>query len=66
MASFAEAPAANLANGEKIFKTKCAQCHTSAKGEGHKQVRARRCSGRDVGAARTSHLVPRPGAAAAR
>lgn len=45
MASFGEAPAGDLAAGEKIFKTKCAQCHTAEKGAGHKQVGAvwRRC-----------------------
>ncbi|EFN57022.1 hypothetical protein CHLNCDRAFT_30572 [Chlorella variabilis] len=37
MASFAEAPAGDAAKGAKIFKTKCAQCHTVAPGEGHKQ-----------------------------
>jgi len=29
----------DLARGEKIFKTKCAQCHVAEKGGGHKQVR---------------------------
>ena len=38
MSTFAEAPAGNVANGEKIFKTKCAQCHVAEKGGGHKQV----------------------------
>lgn len=37
MSSFSEAPEGNVAKGAKIFKTKCAQCHTVAKGEGHKQ-----------------------------
>jgi cytochrome c len=27
----------DLARGEKIFKTKCAQCHVAEKGGGHKQ-----------------------------
>lgn len=39
MASFAEAPQGDKAKGEKIFKTKCAQCHVPEKGGGHKQVR---------------------------
>ncbi|XP_038994491.1 cytochrome c [Hibiscus syriacus] len=37
MASFEEAPPGNAKAGEKIFKTKCAQCHTVDKGAGHKQ-----------------------------
>jgi hypothetical protein len=37
MASFAEAPPGDPKVGEKIFKTKCAQCHTVDKGAGHKQ-----------------------------
>nr|GMD60689.1 cytochrome C [Ipomoea batatas]GMD68762.1 cytochrome C [Ipomoea batatas]GMD72772.1 cytochrome C [Ipomoea batatas] len=37
MASFAEAPPGDVKAGEKIFRTKCAQCHTVDKGAGHKQ-----------------------------
>lgn len=37
MASFGEAPAGNKDVGAKIFKTKCAQCHTVEQGQGHKQ-----------------------------
>ncbi|OAE25898.1 hypothetical protein AXG93_2145s1980 [Marchantia polymorpha subsp. ruderalis] len=37
MATFAEAPAGNVKAGEKIFKTKCAQCHAVEKAAGHKQ-----------------------------
>ncbi|KAL3814549.1 hypothetical protein ACJIZ3_015817 [Penstemon smallii] len=37
MASFNEAPPGDAKVGEKIFKTKCAQCHTVDKGAGHKQ-----------------------------
>ncbi|XP_020584747.1 cytochrome c-like [Phalaenopsis equestris] len=37
MASFSEAPPGDRKAGEKIFKTKCAQCHTPEKGAGHKQ-----------------------------
>jgi len=32
----------DLARGEKIFKTKCAQCHVAEKGGGHKQVSEKR------------------------
>ena len=38
MATFAEAPAGDFDRGAKIFKTKCAQCHTSEKGGAHNQV----------------------------
>ena len=37
MASFCEAPPGDPKVGEKIFKTKCAQCHAVDKGAGHKQ-----------------------------
>ena len=37
MASFEQAPPGDPKAGEKIFKTKCAQCHTVEKGAGHKQ-----------------------------
>lgn len=37
MASFAEAPEGNPTKGQKIFTTKCAQCHVAEKGGGHKQ-----------------------------
>ena len=37
MASFSEAPPGDAKVGEKIFRTKCAQCHTVEKGAGHKQ-----------------------------
>jgi len=30
-------PAGNATNGAKLFKMKCAQCHTYGKGEGNKQ-----------------------------
>lgn len=33
---------ADAARGEKIFKTKCAQCHVAEKGGGHKQVSAKK------------------------
>ncbi|KAF7824966.1 cytochrome c [Senna tora] len=38
MASFDKAPAGDPKAGEKIFKTKCAQCHVVEKGAGHKQA----------------------------
>ena len=37
MGSFGEAPKGNSKAGEKIFKTKCAQCHAVEKSGGHKQ-----------------------------
>jgi cytochrome c len=37
MGSFGEAPKGNAKSGEKIFKTKCAQCHVVEKAGGHKQ-----------------------------
>ncbi|KAK8591813.1 hypothetical protein V6N13_031841 [Hibiscus sabdariffa] len=37
MASFDQAPPGDSKSGDKIFKTKCAQCHTVEKGAGHKQ-----------------------------
>lgn len=37
MATFEQAPPGDVKSGEKIFKTKCAQCHTVEKGAGHKQ-----------------------------
>eukprot|EP01122_Echinamoeba_exundans_P002251 TRINITY_DN12215_c0_g1_i1.p2 TRINITY_DN12215_c0_g1~~TRINITY_DN12215_c0_g1_i1.p2 ORF type:complete len:110 (+),score=31.11 TRINITY_DN12215_c0_g1_i1:107-436(+) len=30
-------PAGNVENGEKLFKGRCAQCHTVNQGGGHKQ-----------------------------
>jgi hypothetical protein len=35
--NWAEAPKGNDKAGEKIFKTKCAQCHAVEKAAGHKQ-----------------------------
>ena len=35
--NWAEAPKGNEKAGEKIFKTKCAQCHAVDKAAGHKQ-----------------------------
>ncbi|AES93874.1 Cytochrome c [Medicago truncatula] len=37
MASFELAPPGDAKSGDKIFRTKCAQCHTVDKGAGHKQ-----------------------------
>ena len=37
MATFSEAPPGDSKAGEKIFKMKCAQCHTVEQGAGHKQ-----------------------------
>ncbi|GFY89283.1 cytochrome c-2 [Actinidia rufa] len=37
MATFNEAPPGDVKSGDKIFRTKCAQCHTVEKGAGHKQ-----------------------------
>ncbi|CAM8965748.1 unnamed protein product [Rhodiola kirilowii] len=37
MATFEQAPPGDAKSGEKIFRTKCAQCHTIDKGAGHKQ-----------------------------
>ncbi|KAH7431359.1 hypothetical protein KP509_08G044700 [Ceratopteris richardii] len=37
MASFADAPTGDPKSGEKIFKTKCSQCHVVEKGAGHRQ-----------------------------
>ena len=34
-----QSPPPDVTRGEKIFKTKCAQCHVAEKGGGHKQVR---------------------------
>ncbi|GMH05535.1 hypothetical protein Nepgr_007375 [Nepenthes gracilis] len=36
MATFNEAPPGDRKAGEKIFKTKCAHCHTIEKGAAHK------------------------------
>ncbi len=36
MATLSEAPDGNENAGEKIFKTKCAYCHTVEKSAGHK------------------------------
>ena len=39
---FSPLSTADVARGEKIFKTKCAQCHVAEKGGGHKQVSEKR------------------------
>ncbi|XP_074575652.1 cytochrome c-like [Curcuma longa] len=36
MATFGEVPPGNARAGEKIFRAKCAHCHTLEKGAGHK------------------------------
>ncbi|XP_042418092.1 cytochrome c-like isoform X1 [Zingiber officinale] len=36
MATFGEVPPGNARAGEKIFRAKCAHCHTLEKGSGHK------------------------------
>eukprot|EP00246_Nothoceros_aenigmaticus_P011909 TRINITY_DN343_c0_g1_i1.p2 TRINITY_DN343_c0_g1~~TRINITY_DN343_c0_g1_i1.p2 ORF type:complete len:117 (+),score=27.23 TRINITY_DN343_c0_g1_i1:142-492(+) len=35
--SFKDAPDGDVKRGEKIFKTKCSQCHVVEKGAGHRQ-----------------------------
>nr|UER43491.1 cytochrome c-2 [Viscum album] len=37
MSTFDEAPPGNPDNGKKIFRAKCAVCHTADSGSGHKQ-----------------------------
>ncbi|XP_050225407.1 cytochrome c-like [Mercurialis annua] len=37
MPTFEHAPPGDVKSGEKIFRAKCAQCHTVAKGAAHRQ-----------------------------
>ncbi|KAG6490623.1 hypothetical protein ZIOFF_051932 [Zingiber officinale] len=43
MATFGEVPPGNARAGEKIFRAKCAHCHTLEKGSGHKHDYRRAC-----------------------
>ncbi|KAL0645648.1 hypothetical protein Bca4012_043939 [Brassica carinata] len=57
MASFDEAPPGNPKAGEKIFRTKCAQCHTVDKGAGHKQGKSGTTPGYSYSAANKNMAV---------